>query len=120
MGILLPTKEQFKALMKMDMEEPIVMINLLKFKPDGGAESYQVYKDKFTELMADKGVELIYSGDSQMTVIGHEEWDEVILARYPSLKAFIEMNRDPEYLKIANYRHDGLEDSRLIMTRQSS
>jgi hypothetical protein len=29
------------------------------------------------------------------------------------------MDSDPEYLKIANYRNDGLEDSRLIMTRQS-
>jgi hypothetical protein len=51
---------------------------------------------------------------------GHEDWDEVILAKYPSLKVFLEMNRDPEYLKIIHYRMDGIEDSRLIMTLQSS
>ena len=37
---LLPTRDQFKQLMAMDYDGPIRMINLLKFKPDGGRESY--------------------------------------------------------------------------------
>ncbi len=32
--------DQFRALLKNSDERPIVMLNLLKFNKDGGAESY--------------------------------------------------------------------------------
>ena len=39
-----PTREQFKALMAQDYKGPIMMINLLKYKKDGGRESYEKYE----------------------------------------------------------------------------
>lgn len=102
----------------MDVQGPIIMINLLKFKPKEGEETYREYEEKVTGLMADKGLEIIFLGPSLMTVIGDEAWDKVFLAKYPSLATFIEMNRDPEYLDIVKYRMDALSDSRLIITQQ--
>jgi hypothetical protein len=46
-----------------------------------------------------------------------EAWDEVIIARYPSISAFIEMNRDKEYQKNVRYRHEALIDSRLYLMK---
>ena len=119
MGIVNPTGEQMKAFAELPDEGPIYMINLLKFKPDGGRESYQTYGQKFSEMMMPKGVEAIYRGKAVMTVIGEEDWDEVIVVKYPSKDAFIEMTMNPEYQEIAKHRTAGILDSRLIFTKQT-
>ena len=123
MGILTPTKEQWQE--SDTVKHPpgplrrgnIVMINLLKFKADGGDSLYETYEAKVMELMTEKGLEAVFLAPSLMTVIGTEEWDKVILAKYPSLSTFIEMNKDPDYLKIVHLRMDALTDSRLIMVQ---
>lgn len=117
MGIVNPTQEQMKAFAEMQDEGPIYMINLLKFKPDGGRESYQTYGMKFAEIMMSKGVEIIYRGRAVMTVIGEEDWDEVIVVKYPSKDSFIEMTMNPEYQEAAKHRTAGIEDSRLVFTK---
>jgi uncharacterized protein (DUF1330 family) len=117
MGIVQPTKEQMKAFAEMPDEGPIFMINLLKFKADGGRESYQTYGQKFAEIMMSKGVEIIYHGNAKLTVIGTEDWDEVIVVKYPSRDSFIEMTTNPEYQAASKFRTAGIEDSRLILTK---
>jgi len=119
MGIVNPTGEQMKAFAELQDEGPIFMINLLKFKPDGGRESYQTYGQKFSEMMMPKGVEVIYRGNAVMSVIGEEEWDEVIVVKYPSKAAFIEMTVDAAYQEISKHRTAGIEDSRLVLTKQA-
>jgi uncharacterized protein (DUF1330 family) len=116
---LTPTPEQFKAFTELKDEGPIIMVNLLKFKPDGGRESYQTYGEKFQEMMAPKGVEVLYLGHAVMTLIGEEEWDEVIVVKYPSRDSFVEMATNEAYQEIAKYRTEGLLDSRLILTKQA-
>ena len=107
-----------KAFAALQDEGPIIMINLLKFKPDGGRESYQTYGAKFSEMMMPKGVEVIYRGKAVMSVIGQEDWDEVIVVKYPSRDSFIEMSMDAAYQEIAKHRTAGILDSRLILTKQ--
>ena len=51
MSFIMPTQDQFKQLMAQEYKGPIVMVNLLKFKPDGGAESYRKYYEATKELM---------------------------------------------------------------------
>lgn len=36
MSYIEPTAEQIKELVEMDVKGPLVMLNLLKFKPEGG------------------------------------------------------------------------------------
>jgi len=52
-----------------------------------------------------------------MPVVGHEEWDEIIIARYPSISAFIEMNRNKCYQKSVQFRTEALLDSRLYLVK---
>ena len=117
MAFIMPTEDQFKRIMDEDYKGPIVMVNLLKFKPDGGAESYRKYYEGTKELMMGKAItRAVYRGDGLMTVIGEEEWDEIALYEYPSIETFIEMNRNKEYQALVPYRTEALIDSRLYCT----
>jgi uncharacterized protein (DUF1330 family) len=117
MSYLLPTPEQFKQLMAQGYKGPIVMVNLLKFKPDGGAESYRKYYEATKKLMEGKGINrVVYRGKGLMPVIGEEEWDEIALYEYDSIEAFIHMNRNKEYQAVVPYRTEALLDSRLYCT----
>ena len=117
MSFILPTQDQFKKIMSQQYKGPIVMVNLLKFKPDGGAESYKKYYEATKQIMEGKGISrVVYRGNGLMPVIGEEEWDEIALYQYDSIEAFIEMNRNKEYQAILHYRTEALLDSRLYCT----
>lgn len=117
MAFIMPTQDQFKQLMSQKYKGPIVMVNLLKFKPDGGAESYRKYYEATKELMEGKAINrVVYRGNGLMPVIGDEEWDQIALYEYPSIDAFIEMNRNKEYQAVVPYRTAALIDSRLYCT----
>ena len=117
MSFILPTQDQFKQIMSQQYKGPIVMVNLLKFKPDGGAESYKKYYEATKQIMEGKGISrVVYRGNGLMPVIGEEEWDEIALYQYDSIEAFIEMNRNKEYQAIIHYRTEALLDSRLYCT----
>jgi uncharacterized protein (DUF1330 family) len=117
MAFIMPNQEQFKALMSQSYKGPIVMVNLLKFKPHGGAESYRKYYEATKALMAEKAISrAVYRGNGLMPVIGDEEWDEIALYEYPSIEAFIEMNRNKDYQAVVPYRTEALLDSRLYCT----
>ena len=114
---IMPTEDQFKQLMSQGYKGPIVMVNLLKFKPDGGAESYRKYYEATKELMFGKAItRVVYRGNGLMPVIGEEEWDEIALYEYPSIDAFLEMNSDQRYQEVLPLRTNALTDSRLYCT----
>jgi uncharacterized protein (DUF1330 family) len=117
MAFIMPTQDQFKQLMAQEYKGPIVMVNLLKFKPDGGAHSYRKYYEATNELMLGKAItRTVYRGDGLIPVIGDEEWDQIALYEYPSIEAFIEMNKNKEYQALVRYRTEALIDSRLYCT----
>lgn len=62
------------------------------------------------------GASIRYLGDSAATVIGGDEWDEVVVVEYPSLQAFFEMTADPGYPSAI--RAGALADSRLYCTQE--
>lgn len=115
-----PTREQFKQLMALGetYKGPVMMVNLLKFKKDGGRETYQKYATNTEPHLKKVGGDVSRQGDVFMTVIGDEEWDEVIIADYPSIDKFIEMQRSEAYMSAVPYRTEALEDSRLIAVRR--
>jgi uncharacterized protein (DUF1330 family) len=117
MSFLEPSQQQMKELQKITEQCPLVMVNLLKFKPDGGAESYRIYGELFTKIMEPLGVEVVYRGDCKMTAIGDEDWDEVVVVRYPSREVFAVMASSEEYHEATKYRLEALADSRLYITK---
>jgi uncharacterized protein (DUF1330 family) len=111
-----------------DPDEPVVMLNLLRYRElaeaghgvDGlsGREAYGVYGEHFAKLNPRFGGEPIWMGRAINSIIGTEDWDLVILVRYPTRRQFVDMLTDPDYLAIAPYRAAALADSRLIELSQ--
>jgi len=116
------------AMGESDPDESVVMLNLLKYREiaadgfgvDGlsGREAYSVYGKAFAELNPRFGGEPIWMGQAALSVIGDEEWDIVLLVRYPKRSDFMAMLNDPDYQAIAPIRAAALSDSRLVETTQ--
>ena len=111
-----------------DLDEPVVMLNLLRYRDlaepgfgvDGlsGREAYGVYGRKFADLNPRFGGEPIWMGRALNTIIGDEDWDVVILVRYPTRRQFIDIINDPDYQAISPIRAAALADSRLVEMSQ--
>ena len=95
---------------------PIVMLNLLRFKGSEGRASYMRYIELVGPMMEKAGARLVYGGEADLTVIGPEQWDMVILGEYPSRRVLMDLLASADYQAIAHYRQDALEDSRLVLT----
>ncbi len=103
----------FDELRKRADDGPVQMLNLLDFKPEGGAERYAEYSAAVTPLLQKVGGRVLYAGAGGLALIGPSEWDLVALVEYPSRQAFIEMTSSPEYLEIAHLRTEALERAEL-------
>lgn len=111
---------------------PIVMLNLLKFKPiadygDGaatysGRQAYKLYAEQALGKLAAIGAAVLFLGEAKGSLIAppDEQWDEILLVRYPSIEAFIGMLAAADYREAAKHRTAALEDSRLIATVQKA
>ena len=113
-----PTEEQLGALLASPHEGPIVMLNLLRFRPEGGAEAYGVYSQAVAPMLAAAGGRVIAAAGLLETIVGPPEgepWDVVLLVEYPSREAFVGMVSTPEYQEAHRHRDEGLADSRLVM-----
>ena len=101
-------------------DDPILMVNLLKFKDkaeyeDGratnltGREAYEIYVTETREHLANVGAELILGGEVNGLLLGEVEelWDAFGVARYPSRKAMIAMARNPAYIESEQHRAAG-------------
>ncbi|MBX7267623.1 DUF1330 domain-containing protein [Micromonospora sp. Llam7] len=98
---------------------PVVMLNLLRFA-DGGRPRYQQYAKAFGETVAPRyGVEVVYAGDGSAALVAEagQQWDAVLLVRYPTRHAFGRMLADPEYQQIAHLRRNALSEAVLQPTR---
>ncbi len=123
---IFPTESQLKALQEMPADDPVVMLNLLRFKdrasaPDegmSGQQAYELYGREAAPYLAKVGGRMLNGAVARQVVIGPEEreWDMVLLVEYPSPQRFLEMAVDPGYLEIHAHRDAALADSRLIAT----
>ncbi|HEX6340654.1 DUF1330 domain-containing protein [Umezawaea sp.] len=113
------TDHALDVLLAEDPGGPVVMLNLLRFQPDGGRETYQRYIEAVAAGMGAKyGLSVDYLGECGPALVAEEgqAWDAVALVRYPSRRAFVEMARDPEYLAVAHLRDEALVESVLQAT----
>ena len=86
------------------------MLNLLRFA-DGGRPLYQQYTEAFGKAIGPRyGAKVIYAGDGGSPLVAEagQQWDAVMLVRYPSRLAFRDMVNDPDYQQIAHLRRRAL------------
>ena len=113
-----PRGADLKRYLAEDPGGPVVMLNLLRFKPDGGRERYQQYVEHFTRTAAAYGARTTYLGDGSTALVAEpgQSWDAVLLVQYPSRQHFADMVRDPEYQKGTHLRTEALEEAVLQAT----
>lgn len=107
-----PTGQDLKRFLAEDDGNPIVMLNLLQFKPDGGRESYNKYSTAILPFLDAVGGEVVYYGTTSTPLVQPEagnDWDAVLLVRYPSRSAFSQMVANPDYQAITHLRTEALD-----------
>ncbi|MCG7596189.1 DUF1330 domain-containing protein [Mycobacterium sp. PSTR-4-N] len=99
---------------------PVVMLNLLRFKPGGGRETYLEYIAQFesTGVQARYAVEVLYAGAGGVALAAEpgQDWDMILLVRYPSRQHFTDMINDPDYQRFEHLREDALVEAVLQAT----
>jgi uncharacterized protein (DUF1330 family) len=105
--------ETFERFLAEDDGQPVVMLNLLRFKPEGGRERYQEYLAKAGPLVVRHGAEILFAGDGLQALAAEagQAWDAVALVRYPSRGAFAALMQDPDYANVDPLRLAALEEA---------
>ncbi|MCR9106177.1 MAG: DUF1330 domain-containing protein [Gammaproteobacteria bacterium] len=116
-----PTEEQIAGFTAPGDDQPIYMVNLLKFREkaqytDGrattlsGREAYALYGAGVIHTLAAVNGGIVFSGLVSRLMLGavEELWDEVAIGMYPSRAAMLEMISLPEYQEISVHRDAGL------------
>jgi uncharacterized protein (DUF1330 family) len=115
----LPTAEQLEQLARIPADEPVTMINLLRFNQPDGVEHYEQYAREVQPHLERVGGTPIYAGTAETFVIGgglRPWWDAIIVVRYPSRQAFLDMVSGAGYAEAHEHRAAALERAELIAT----
>ncbi len=95
-----PTPDQFQRLAASEDQEPVFMLNLLRFKAqadgidaaDGisGADAYARYGAGVTPFLDGLGGRVVLAADARESVIGPDqgEWDLLLVVEYPRAAPF--------------------------------
>ena len=114
-------QKEFKEFAQLSNDQPVVMLNLLKFKNRvddtglSGEESYKHYMKAAMPFFKNANAEVLFFGSSKHMLIGpleEELWDKILLVKYNSVNDFLGMIKAEGYP--AHLRKQALLDSRLI------
>ncbi|MFK4808780.1 DUF1330 domain-containing protein [Devosia sp. ZW T5_3] len=96
-----------------DDDQPIIMLNLLRFKADGGRQRYLDYLAMAGPIVARYRAEIIFAGDGATALCAEpgQSWDAVALVRYPNRSTFVDMIADPAYAIADPIRMSALEEA---------
>ena len=127
---VMPNEKQMEEFLEEGNDEPIFMVNLLKFKekaeyPDkretdlSGKEAYAIYGAEVVKHLEKVGGKPIFGSDVIRLMLGEVEelWDQVAIAMYPNRKAMLKMISDPDYIESAQHRVAGLAGQLNIETK---
>jgi uncharacterized protein (DUF1330 family) len=129
-----PTRAAFDLFKSLPRDEPIWMLNQVKFRPlalypDGhtdaglvrtGAQAYGEYGRTSQSIFARVGGSVVWRGQMQAMLTGPQEeaWDTIFIAHYPAASAFFAMITDPDYKLAVVHRQAAVLTSRLVRCQQ--
>ncbi len=114
-----PRGADLKRFLAEDSGGPVVMLNLLRFV-EGGRELYEQYAHALESTFLPRhGGEVLYAGTGTTALVAEsgQDWDVVLLVRYPSRAAFSQMVADPEYQQVTELRTRALAEAVLQPTQ---
>lgn len=113
-----PTGEDIRRFRDEDDGGPVVMLNLVRFAGEEGRASYAQYSKKVLPFLGGVGATILYAGACSTALVapdGHD-WDALLVVRYPSRSAFLQMVGNPDYQAITELRTAALEAAVLQAT----
>jgi len=113
-----PEASQPKAAAQND--ERFFMLNVLWFKPDGGAEKYDEYLKAAGPFVAKHGGKSDGAYVPEANLIGKFDADLVFFVEWPNQKSFATFIQDPGYRAISHLRGEAIRDSLLIRCKQKA
>jgi uncharacterized protein (DUF1330 family) len=109
-------------------EGPVTMLNLVKLREhalDGsgsGWDAYLRYSAATMPMIKARGGTVLWSGRAEAVALGDPaqgDWDFVVMVRYPSRAAFLDMVTSTEYETEANpHRLNGAQAHLIIATTE--
>lgn len=121
-----PTRDSLaRFAQELPADTPVVMLNLLRFRQQAaddlqrsGEAAYAEYSRLIMPILATAGAQIVWVGRAHCALIAPagEDWDEVLLVKYPHKQAFLQMIGSIEYRAIVHHRTAALLDSRLVAT----
>lgn len=133
---IVPKEAQLEDFKERGPDGPIVMVNLLKFRPKAayspdrteameglsGRDAYMRYGLVAQRCVAEAGGGIVWSGTQKLVFIGDagDDWDQVICVRYPSRAAFLAMIGRADYQRASYHRDAGLERTALLCCEAGS
>ena len=100
-----------KELAALPDDGPVTMVNLVRLRArsadgDGtGWDAYLRYSAETMPMIKARGGTVLWAGKSEAVALGvpdQDNWDFVVLVRYPSRAAFVDMMTSEDYENIAN------------------
>ncbi|MBU3701973.1 MAG: DUF1330 domain-containing protein [Acidimicrobiia bacterium] len=128
MATIEPSSEQLQRFAGSVDDGPVVMLNLLRYAERAdddsgrtGREAYAEYGAAVVPMVLARGGSIELMGEMSPSLIApaDEDWDEVVLIRYPSRAAFLDMITSAEYRAVQHHRTVALADSRLLPLRRT-
>ena len=93
---------------------PVVMVNLLRLRDRA---AYKRYSELTMPLIKARGGTVLWAGNGETVAFGDAQsdlWDYVVLVRYPSRAAFLDMLRSSEYA-VANVQREQAVERHVIL-----
>lgn len=118
---------QAEAVEGLAPSEPVVMLNLMKFRErslDGrgsGWDAYRRYSAHIAPLLKAVGGTILWTGEVQAVALGQlaqGDWDYAALVWYPKPAAFLDMVTSAEYQKGNLDRENGTERHLIMATHE--
>lgn len=115
-----PSDQSIAELRSRPDDEPIIMVNLLKFASSDGRRRYAAYGAVAGKEIAQRGGRVIYSGASLGPGVGENaDWDSIALVYYPRRAAWLDMQDSPAYQAAIADRTAGLANRLLYAFKRT-
>ena len=99
-------------------DDEIFVLNLLRFKADGGREEYRKYGQVVGPMIRERGGSPALMLRAQLPLVSEETWEDLYLVRYPSLESLRDMVGTKTWQKANEDRQRGLDLTWAFPTRQ--
>ena len=94
----------------------VVISEFLRFKEDGGRESYEQFAAAFQPMLEAAGGEVTLSVRAEMPIVSEEYWDHFVSFTFPSKEVMTHLYRSGEFNEINANRIAGLDASLAVLS----